>query len=389
MKIVGVFLNPEIRTGGHKRYLELIQSLSNKGHEVYLILNSRLEYEFRGINFIKIDYDYKKKIIPYSLMNYFVLWREKSVVYNTLKHCDYIIIFGETHLKVGLFLKRLFSSKLLFSFRSNGVVEAQVKRNEPEVNIVERLNLIISELKYRYYENRIGRNCDILVFQSNYDRESFLSRNRKYKDKAFIIHGNIGGNRFDPNYRDRNQSSGLYNILFVGALSVRKGIRYLVQAVVALIDKGFDIRLTIAGKGSLRESLENRISSAGYQDHFVFLGKINNVLDIIANSDLVVVPSIFDSYPNVVIESLHTGTPVVGARAGGIPEMLSDECLFEPGDTQSLYLSLYKLLQNPSDYRKLKENVLNNRQKFHFDWGQMFIDLMERDAKNNIKEAGV
>ena len=46
MKILGVFLNPEIRTGGHKRYLYFLQLLADKGNDVYLVKNSKLDYNF-------------------------------------------------------------------------------------------------------------------------------------------------------------------------------------------------------------------------------------------------------------------------------------------------------------------------------------------------------
>ena len=76
MRIIGVFLNPEIRTGGHKRYLELCQLIANKGHKVFLILNENIKYSLNGINEIRIRYDYRKRLIPYSLVSYKHLWEE-------------------------------------------------------------------------------------------------------------------------------------------------------------------------------------------------------------------------------------------------------------------------------------------------------------------------
>jgi hypothetical protein len=157
MRIIGVFLNPEIRTGGHKRYLELCQSFANTGHEVFLILNENIKTLFNGINEIRIQYDYSKQLIPYSLVTYLKINQNLNVIIDQIKTCDYIVVFGETHLFAGIYLEKVFSAKLLFSLRSNGVVEAQLKRHEPSVNIIKKIRFILSEGKYRHYERLFGK----------------------------------------------------------------------------------------------------------------------------------------------------------------------------------------------------------------------------------------
>ena len=275
-------------------------------------------------------------------------------------------------------MKKVFSSKLLFSLRSNGVVEAQVKRNEPSVNIIKKFRFILSECKYRHYERLFGKKGDLVVFQSSYDKDSFLSRNPVYKAKTIVIPGNIGGSWFDPKFNNTNQNNKLYSIFFIGAISVRKGIKYLIYAVNRMIKEGCNIQLRIAGKGSLREELESYISDNGLKKQVEFLGKIDNSLEELSNSDLLVVPSIFDSFPNVILESLHVGTPVIGSKSGGIPDMLEKQCLFEPSNEEELYQLLYKLYKDNSFYLSMKERVFENRKRFYFDWAQVFIDAMEK-----------
>ena len=55
MRILGAFLNPEVRTGGHRRYLELLSALAQKGHDVYLIKNEKLFYSLENVAVIDLD----------------------------------------------------------------------------------------------------------------------------------------------------------------------------------------------------------------------------------------------------------------------------------------------------------------------------------------------
>jgi glycosyltransferase involved in cell wall biosynthesis len=215
------------------------------------------------------------------------------------------------------------------------------------------------------------------VFQCNHDKVSFLSRNPAYESKTIIIPGNIGGSWFDPEYNNANKSNKMHRIFFLGEVSVRKGIKSLIYAVNKMIKEGCNIQLRIAGKGSLRDELERYIINNGLKKQIIFLGKIENSLEELSNSDLLVVPSIFDSFPNVILESLHVGTPVIGSKSGGIPDMLEKQCLFEPSNEEELYQMLHRLYKDNIYYLNMKKRVFENRKRFYFDWAQTFIDAME------------
>jgi glycosyltransferase involved in cell wall biosynthesis len=70
-----------------------------------------------------------------------------------------------------------------------------------------------------------------------------------------------------------------------------------------------------------------------------------------AAADLVTLPSYMEGCPNVVLEALASGRPVVATKVGGIPEMMSDECgqLVRPGDSQALAQALASVLDKSWD----------------------------------------
>lgn len=134
------------------------------------------------------------------------------------------------------------------------------------------------------------------------------------------------------------QSSFVPTLLFAGALAENKGIGTIVEAV-PLMSKYVKFQFLIAGSGepscvkALR-SLDPRVVK--------LLGRVpfQEMRHLYASADLTVVPSIcYDNSPMVIYESLLSGTPVLGADIGGIPELVLDGetgYIFAPGDAGAL-----------------------------------------------------
>jgi glycosyltransferase involved in cell wall biosynthesis len=81
------------------------------------------------------------------------------------------------------------------------------------------------------------------------------------------------------------------------------------------------------------------------------------------------VPSLFDSYPNTVLEALHVGIPVIGSRVGGIPDQLvHDELLFPPMDAEAIASRIERCVREPGYYARLRELCAERRESFLFDW---------------------
>ena len=123
-----------------------------------------------------------------------------------------------------------------------------------------------------------------------------------------------------------------FRVLFVGKLVEKKGVEYLLAALILLKDKGVRFKLTIAGGGPLEEKLRLFVLREGLAGDVYFTGWISNnkLPELYTEADITVVPSVYDSkgetegMPVVVLESLATGTPVLGSRISGIPDIVED-----------------------------------------------------------------
>jgi glycosyltransferase involved in cell wall biosynthesis len=141
-------------------------------------------------------------------------------------------------------------------------------------------------------------------------------------------------------------------ILSVGRLSREKGHVDLVEAF-AKLSRSFPIvgtKLVIVGDGPERRTIENCAAAFGVQDQVVLTGQIRDVRPYYLLSDLLVLPSHSEGSPNVLLEAMAAGLPVVATRVGGVPEMVvhdSSALLVDPHRPDKMAASIAMLLADP------------------------------------------
>jgi glycosyltransferase involved in cell wall biosynthesis len=152
-----------------------------------------------------------------------------------------------------------------------------------------------------------------------------------------------------PNWLDAAGVEARYSpgdyVLYVGRLSYEKGISTLVRAARAA-----GVRLAVAGEGPLRAELE---TLAGPEGTVTFLGfrRGADLARDLAGARAVVVPSeCYENAPLAVLEAYAAGKPVLGARIGGIPELIEEDrtgWLFEAGNADDLAMQLARVAAAP------------------------------------------
>lgn len=143
----------------------------------------------------------------------------------------------------------------------------------------------------------------------------------------------------------------------VGRLVPVKGFTYLVDAHAAALASVPQLRLLLVGEGDARRELEARIHALGVSDSVVLTGAAerSEVPGYLAAADVVAVPSVHhggyvDGLPNVALEAMAAGKPVVGSRVGGIPELVREGengLLVPEKDATALASALVALARDP------------------------------------------
>lgn len=117
---------------------------------------------------------------------------------------------------------------------------------------------------------------------------------------------------------------GAFVLLAVGRLSAEKGFADLLEAVAMARSSAPDFRLVIVGEGPERGPLEASIARLGLTGQVLLPGHFHRMAPWYALANALVMPSHSEGSPNVLLEAMAAGLPVVATSVGGIPEMASD-----------------------------------------------------------------
>jgi glycosyltransferase involved in cell wall biosynthesis len=144
---------------------------------------------------------------------------------------------------------------------------------------------------------------------------------------------------------------GVPVIVNVGALVGHKGQRYLVDAMPIVLRDVPDAHLVILGEGELRAALERQVKHLALEKRVLLPGFREDVLSLMKSADLFVMSSITEGLGSAVLDAMAMALPVVGTRAGGIPEaVVHGETgeLVEPAEPAALAAAMVKLLKDPA-----------------------------------------
>ncbi|RMF35858.1 MAG: colanic acid biosynthesis glycosyltransferase WcaL, partial [Chloroflexi bacterium] len=179
------------------------------------------------------------------------------------------------------------------------------------------------------------RSAARIVTISHYNRRRILELcPDRAPDEVVVIHNGLEMPRFAALFRERGQASpgSPCRILSVGRLEEKKGFPYLIEACAHLARRGIAFRCDIVGEGRLRSSLEALIRQHGLEQQVTLRGALPHdaVLELYRQSDLFVLPCVVahdgdrDGMPQVLVEAMAAGLPVVSTPVTGIPELIAD-----------------------------------------------------------------
>jgi glycosyltransferase involved in cell wall biosynthesis len=138
-----------------------------------------------------------------------------------------------------------------------------------------------------------------------------------------------------------DMGTGMFRPLWVVAarLEEQKGHAILLDALARVRQMNLDFVVALAGEGSLRTALEERVMALGLHGRVRFLGQVEEVGPWLLAADVVVLPSLWEGLPLSLLEAMARGRPVVATAVGGVPEAVEDGVhgrLVPPGDPKAL-----------------------------------------------------
>ncbi len=221
-------------------------------------------------------------------------------------------------------------------------------------NVAEVIRFKGPKARFLSFFNRLFYNrFDTVVCQSEEIRSSVRT---KYRESTRIV---IIPNPVIPTDWIKRDAPApeMRKLINVARLTRQKGHERLIRMMAGL-PAGY--RLDIAGDGPLRDEISDQVRTLNLGDRVKILGLVNGIPELLAGYDLMVLPSYVEGFPNVVIESLSVGIPVVAFEVGGISALIRDGFngyIVAQGDVEAFKDRVIRACSRSWDHQAIKEDV--------------------------------
>ena len=197
---------------------------------------------------------------------------------------------------------------------------------------------------YLTLERMLEARTELFLFESAYARDVFLAKVGEIRGIARVIHNGVIAAEFEPIAPNAEAA----DFVFVGELRALKGVHVLIEALGKLAAAGRSARAIIVGSGPDARALAALARARG-ADTLVRFQEPLPARDAFRLGRLLVVPSLAESLPYVVLEAAAAAVPLLATSVGGIPEIFGPQSrrLVPPGDASALAAALAQALDDP------------------------------------------
>ena len=305
-----------------------------------------------------------------EMLSYLVgAWRKTEELLKAEHYDKCLVFFGIPSGPLALHLKRKYKLPYVVRFGGGDIPGAQKR------------------YKYLYMAlapiiRSIWKNADNLIANS----EGLKQRALGFDDKCdiSIIENGVDSDFFVPN--GEKSDSDIIKILFVSRLIEGKGLQYVIPSLYDIqrqvkAQTGKSIALIIVGDGPYRETLEELVAKTGTKELVSFEGRKDKqkVREYYQKADIFILPSLSEGMPNVVLEAMASGLPIVMTPCEGSKELATDNGIISSID--KIPESIAQLCINESMRNDMGKNSRKNVEA-SFRWesiGERYLKMLNNE----------
>jgi len=372
-------------SGSYEGVFENLSKFFSKRYKIIIlsVKTEKTEKKFEKLSYGKVHrFQIPKVKFPFIGMNtdylFFSLKVKKYFKKHNVSKEDVIIANGRAAL--GVLNKKYF-------LRMGQPASTFIKNMEIAKNEVPILTRIARTIHFRFQsilEQKCVKNTQAFILPSSETRDNIISSYGGKNKPYFIPFAGINHDLFqrgkDLNFNGRN-----ILVISAGKEKIRKGIIYLERALPNIFEKHNDVNVIHIGskfKWNLPKKYQNRINS---------VGKIswNKMKDYFTSTDFFVITSLQEGFPNVILESMSAGCPILTSDLDGVKEYikhLDSGYVFERGNTKELEKGINYMLDNPKKITRFSKKAKQKIKKLDYSiYAKKLLNFLnDKNTKNLI-----
>lgn len=228
-------------------------------------------------------------------------------LYRLLKAEKPDVVFSTTdHINILVSFVARFIPKTRFIARASNIPTEQILYD----NFKSKFYTHFSKISYSVFHK--------IVCQTEAMRDDLIKGYSIRTEKAIVIPNPVCQTNL---FKETQESKTILKLIVVARFSPEKGLERLIDILATLPD---NYHLSMVGIGNLQAKIVQKVTSLNLNSRVQFYGEIQNVQHVLLQHDLMVLSSYTEGFPNVVLEALAVGLPVVSFNVSGIVETIKD-----------------------------------------------------------------
>lgn len=369
-------------TGAHYRFDRLARRFLENDFNVIWLSPVREEYsDFKNVQWLRpLERIF---FLPAQIKQLFFAVRHWRFFRKLSIQNGVVVSFGETNLFTLTLISYLTGFASSIGVRSD-VVEVQKYKSKSSL-----FSYLKNKLKFIVLKGMWGfcyRAASQIVTQTDFERDRAIDNFHLQPEKVSIVENDIPQKCTDYSQKMPDLPDAPKNFLFVGSQNdlERKGWYFLRACLPPLKEAVPTIQcLTLV-------NIPNQEVQKVQENRYAFTIRaypyVSNLLEIMSGHDVVLMPSYWDPAPNVALEAIGLGIPVVGSDTPGLAAILKDNGLLFENGNQSDFLRCLGDLAKKEGYKNAKENIVRIRKYYQFDWESVYIDtIMQVSTSRSVR----
>ena len=202
-------------------------------------------------------------------------------------------------------------------------------------------------------------NADHIITVSNLTRQTVIEKYGINPDKVTTVHNAV--EPLSEEIRSIEMQKGKDKVVtFLGRITMQKGPEYFVEAASRVLAKTHNVRFVMAGSGDMMEKMIRLAADRDIADRFHFTGflKGRQVYEMLAASDVYIMPSVSEPFGISPLEAMQMGVPSIISKQSGCAEILENVIKVDYWDINALADSIYAIIKYPALYNHLRDKGL-------------------------------
>ena len=202
-------------------------------------------------------------------------------------------------------------------------------------------------------------NADHISTVSNLTRQTVIEKYGINPDKVTTVHNAV--EPLSEEIRSIKMQKGKDKVVtFLGRITMQKGPEYFVEAASRVLAKTHNVRFVMAGSGDMMEKMISLAADRDIADRFHFTGflKGRQVYEMLAASDVYIMPSVSEPFGISPLEAMQMGVPSIISKQSGCAEILENVIKVDYWDINALADSIYAIIKYPALYNHLRDKGL-------------------------------